>query len=222
MSVEFCGLNEQFGPTSTSFNPNPQHSTFNPSKEKEMDEEIQFYLDELAESMGKALAHVNVEMSRIRAGKASPAMLDGLRVDYYGTPTPIGQIANVTAPDARSLLIKPWEKNMVSEVAKAIKNSDLGLNPVSDADGVRLNIPAMTEERRRDLVKQAKNESEAGKVRVRGIRKDVNESLRKLLKEGASEDAVKSAEEKVQKTTDSFIAEVERTLSKKETEIMTI
>ena len=187
-----------------------------------MDEEIQFYLDELAESMDKALAHVNVEMSRIRAGRASPAMLDGLRVDYYGTPTPVSQIANISAPDARSLLIKPWEKNMVSEVAKAIKNSDLGLNPVSDADGVRLNIPAMTEERRRELVKQAKNETEAGKVRVRGIRKDVNESLRKLLKEGASEDAVKSAEEKVQKTTDTYIAEVEKVFSKKESEIMTI
>ena len=211
-------MNEYFSPNSTSFNIQP--SKFNPSKE--MDEEIQFYLDELAESMDKALAHVNVEMSRIRAGKASPAMLDGLRVDYYGTPTPVSQIANITAPDARSLLIKPWEKNMVVEVAKAIKNSDLGLNPVSDADGVRLNIPAMTEERRRDLVKQAKNESEAGKVRVRGIRKDVNESLRKLLKEGASEDAVKSAEEKVQKTTDTYIAEVDKTLSKKESEIMTI
>ena len=205
-------------PNSTSFNIQP--SKLNTSNN--MDEEIQFYLDELAESMGKALAHVNVEMSRIRAGKASPAMLDGLRVDYYGTATPIAQIATVTAPDARSLLIKPWEKNMVSEVAKAIKNSDLGLNPVSDADGVRLNIPAMTEERRRDLVKQAKSESEAGKVRVRGIRKDVNESLRKLLKEGASEDAIKGAEEKVQKTTDSYIADVERTLSKKESEIMTI
>ena len=211
-------MNEYFSPNSTSFNIQP--SKFNPSKE--MDEEIQFYLDELAESMAKALAHVNVEMSRIRAGKASPAMLDGLRVDYYGTPTPVSQIANITAPDARSLLIKPWEKNMISEVVKAIKNSDLGLNPVSDADGVRLNIPAMTEERRRDLVKQAKNESEAGKVRVRGIRKDVNESLRKLLKEGASEDAVKSAEEKVQKTTDTYIAEVDKTLSKKESEIMTI
>jgi len=187
-----------------------------------MDEEIQFYLDELAESMGKALAHVNVEMSRIRAGKASPSMLDGLRVDYYGTPTPISQIANITAPDARSLFIKPWERNMISEVAKAIKNSDLGLNPVSDAEGVRLNIPAMTEERRRELVKQAKNESEAGKVRVRGIRKDVNESLRKLLKEGASEDAIKSAEDKVQKTTDTYIAEVDKVLSKKESEIMTI
>jgi ribosome recycling factor len=187
-----------------------------------MDEEIQFYLDELVESMGKALAHVNVEMSRIRAGKASPAMLDGIRVDYYGTPTPIGQIANISTPDARSLFIKPWEKNMIAEVTKAIRNSDLGLSPVSDAEGVRLNIPAMTEERRRDLVKQAKNESETGKVRVRAIRKDVNEALRKLLKEGASEDAIKSAEEKVQKTTDTYIAEVDKTLAKKESEIMTI
>ena len=187
-----------------------------------MDEEIQFYLDELAESMTKALAHVNVEMSRIRAGKASPAMLDGLRVDYYGTPTPVSQIANISTPDARTLFIKPWEKNMIGEVTKAIKNSDLGLNPMSDAEGVRLNIPAMTEERRRELVKQAKNETEAGKVRVRGIRKDVNESLRKLLKEGASEDGVKSAEEKVQKTTDTYIAEVDKVLGKKEAEIMTV
>lgn len=187
-----------------------------------MDEEIQFYLDELVESMTKALAHVNVEMSRIRAGKASPAMLDGLRVDYYGTSTPVSQIANISTPDARTLFIKPWEKNMISEVTKAIKNSDLGLNPMSDAEGVRLNIPAMTEERRRELVKQAKNETEAGKVRVRGIRKDVNESLRKLLKEGASEDAIKSAEEKVQKTTDTYIAEVDKVLSKKEAEIMTV
>jgi ribosome recycling factor len=202
-----------------------RHSTFNPQKfnpSKEMDEEIQFYLDDVQESMGKALAHLNVEMSRIRAGKASPAMLDGLRVDYYGTATPVSQIANVSAPDARSLLIKPWEKNMVAEIVKAIRNSDLGLSPMSDADGVRLNIPAMTEERRRELVKQAKHESESGKVRVRAIRKDVNEALRKLLKDGASEDAVKSAEDKVQKITDSSIAEVDKILSKKESEIMTI
>jgi len=187
-----------------------------------MDEEIQFYLADAEESMSKAVAHVGVEMSRIRAGKASPAMLDGLRVDYYGTPTPVSQVANISTPDPRSLHIKPWEKNMVGEIAKAIKNSDLGLNPVSDADGIRLNIPAMTEERRRELVKQAKNESEAGKVRVRGIRKDVNEALRKLLKDGASEDAIKVAEDKVQKTTDTYIAEVEKLLSKKESEIMTI
>lgn len=187
-----------------------------------MDEEIKFYLDDAEESMGKSLQHTSLELSRIRAGKASPAMLDSLRVDYYGTPTPLAQVANVSAPDARSLLIKPWEKNMVAEIARAIKNSDLGLNPVSDADGVRLNIPAMTEERRRELVKQVKNESEGGKVRIRGIRKDVNEALRKLLKDGAAEDAIKDAEAKVQKATDSYISQIDGLMSKKETEIMTI
>lgn len=187
-----------------------------------MDEEIQFYLSDAEESMGKAVTHVGVEMSRIRAGKASPAMLDSLKVDYYGTPTPISQIANVSAPDPRSLHIKPWEKNMVPEVVKAIRNSDLGLNPVADADGVRLNIPAMTEERRRELVKQAKNEVESGKVRVRAIRKDTNEALRKLQKDGAAEDAIKDAEAKVQKYTDAHIIEVDKLFTKKETEIMTI
>jgi len=172
--------------------------------------------------MGKAVAHVGVEMGRIRAGKASPAMLDGLKVDYYGTPTPVAQIANISAPDPRSLHIKPWEKNMVNEVVKAIRNSDLGLNPVADADGVRLNIPAMTEERRRDLVKQAKNEVEGGKVRVRAIRKDTNEALRKLQKDGAAEDAIKDAEAKVQKYTDAHIIEVDKLFTKKEIEIMTI
>lgn len=187
-----------------------------------MDEEIQFYLSDAEESMSKAVTHVGIEMGRIRAGKASPAMLDSLKVDYYGTPTPISQIANVSAPDPRSLHIKPWEKNMVPEVVKAIRNSDLGLNPVADADGVRLNIPAMTEERRRELVKQAKNEVESGKVRVRAIRKDTNEALRKLQKDGAAEDAVKDAEAKVQKYTDAHIVEVDKLFAKKESEIMTI
>ena len=187
-----------------------------------MDEEIQFYLSEAEEAMSKSLDHTSQELSHIRAGKASPAMLDSLRVDYYGTPTPVAQVANISTPDARTLLIKPWEKNMISEVAKAIKNSDLGLNPQSDAEGVRLNIPPMTEERRRDLVKQAKTESENGKIRIRGIRKDVNDSLRKLLKEGASEDAVKDAEAKVQKATDTYIVKVDDLVSRKESEIMTI
>ncbi|GAB3836908.1 ribosome recycling factor [Hymenobacter jeollabukensis] len=187
-----------------------------------MDEEIQLYLSDAEESMAKALQHTNTELSRIRAGKATPSMLDSLRVDYYGTPTPVAQVANVSAPDARSLVIRPWEKNMLGEISKAIKNSDLGLNPISDADSIRLNLPPMTEERRRDLVKQVKNEAENGKVRIRGIRKDVNESLRKLQKEGASEDAVKDAETKVQKYTDSYIVKIDDAMSKKEAEIMTI
>jgi ribosome recycling factor len=133
-----------------------------------VDEEIQFYLSEAEESMSKSLQHTGLELSRIRAGKASPAMLDSLRVDYYGTPTAISQVANISTPDARTLFIKPWEKNIIAEVVKAIKNSDLGLNPQSDAEGVRLNIPPMTTERRKELVKQVKNETESGKVRIRG------------------------------------------------------
>lgn len=187
-----------------------------------MEEEIQFYLSEAEESMQKALQHTSAELSKIRAGKASPSMVQDLRVDYYGISTPLSQVANITTPDARTLLIKPWEKNMLGEVNKAIKNSDLGIQPLQEADGVRLNLPALTEQRRRDLVKQAKAESESGKVRVRNIRKDVNESLRRLLKDGAAEDAIKDAEGKVQKLTDNYIVKVDELLSRKESEIMTI
>ncbi|WP_276497740.1 ribosome recycling factor [Pontibacter litorisediminis] len=187
-----------------------------------MTEEIQFYLSEAEESMQKAVQHTGAQLTKIRAGKASPAMVEHLRVDYYGTPTPISQVANIAAPDARTLLIKPWEKNMLGEINKAIKNSDLGLNPQQEADAVRLNIPALTEERRRDLVKQVKNETESGKVAIRNIRKDVNDTLKKLQKEGTAEDAVRDAEGKVQKLTDSYIVKIDELLSKKEAEIMTI
>jgi ribosome recycling factor len=187
-----------------------------------MTEEIQFYLSEAEESMQKAVQHTGNELSKIRAGKASPAMVEHLRVDYYGNPTPLSQVANIATPDARTLLIKPWEKNMLGEINKAIKNSDLGLNPQQEADAVRLNIPALTEERRRDLVKQVKSETENGKVAIRNIRKDVNDSLKKLQKEGTSEDAVRDAEGKVQKLTDNYIVKLDELLAKKEAEIMTI
>ena len=187
-----------------------------------MTEEIQFYLSEAEESMQKAVQHTGQQLTKIRAGKASPAMIEHLRVDYYGTPTPISQVANIAATDARTLLIKPWEKNMLGEINKAIKNSDLGLNPQQEADAVRLNIPALTEERRRELVKQVKNETESGKVAIRNIRKDVNDTLRKLQKEGTAEDAVRDAEGRVQKLTDTYIVKIDELLSKKEAEIMTI
>lgn len=187
-----------------------------------MTEEIQFYLSEAEESMQKAVQHTGQQLTKIRAGKASPAMVEHLRVDYYGTPTPISQVANISATDARTLLIKPWEKNMLGEINKAIKNSDLGLNPQQEADAVRLNIPALTEERRRELVKQVKNETESGKVAIRNIRKDVNDSLRKLQKEGTAEDAVRDAEGRVQKLTDAYIVKIDELLSKKEAEIMTV
>ena len=187
-----------------------------------MTEEIKMYLDDAEESMQKALNHTGIELTKIRAGKASPAMVEDIRVDYYGTPTPISQVANVTTPDARTLMIKPWEKNMLGEINKAIKNSDLGLAPMQEADGIRLNIPALTEQRRRDLVKQVKNETESGKVRIRNVRKVVNDSMKKLLKDGAAEDAIKDAETKVQKLTDAYIVKIDELLSKKEAEIMTI
>jgi ribosome recycling factor len=187
-----------------------------------VEEEIDLYLTDAEETMGKALAHTASELGKIRAGKASPSMVDGLRVDYYGSATPIGNMATVSVPDARSLIIKPFEKQMVGEIMKAIKNSDLGLNPLSEADQVRLNIPPLTEQRRRDLAKQAKNETENGKVAIRNIRKETNEDLRKLLKEGASEDAIKAAEAEVQKLTDAHIARLDQAMAKKEAEIMTI
>lgn len=187
-----------------------------------MEEEIDLYLTDAEETMGKALTHTASELTKIRAGKASPMMVDSLRVDYYGSPTPIANMATVTSPDARSLIIRPFEKQMVGEIMKAIKNSDLGLNPLSEADQVRLNIPPLTEQRRRDLVKQAKNETENGKVAVRNIRKDTNEALRKLLKDGAPEDAIKDAEAEVQKLTDTHIAKLDQAMAKKEAEVMTI
>ncbi|MFN8437482.1 MAG: ribosome recycling factor [Cytophagales bacterium] len=185
-------------------------------------EEIELYLDDAKTSMDKAINHLAHELTKIRAGKATANMIDGLYVDYYGSQSPLSQVASVTTPDARTLLIKPWEKGMLHEIEKAIRNSNLGFNPQNDGECVRINVPMLTEERRRDLVKQTKNEGETSKVRIRTIRKDTNEDLKKLQKDGASEDAVKDAEAKVQKLTDAFIAKIEEMLAKKEVEIMTV
>jgi ribosome recycling factor len=185
-------------------------------------EEITMFLDEAGDLMDKALEHTRKEFNKIRAGKASPAMLDGLMVEYYGVPTPLAQASTVNVADARTLLIRPFEKKLIQEIERAIINSDLGLNPQSDGEVVRLTIPPLTEERRRDLVKQVKNEGESGKVSIRSIRKETNEELRKLLKEGASEDDVKKAEEKVQQLTDNHIQKVDQMIVEKEKEIMTV
>jgi len=187
-----------------------------------MTEEIQMYLDEAEDNMKKAVSHLSGEFNKIRAGKAQPNMLDGLMVDYYGNKTPINQVASITTPDARTVMIKPWEKKMLAEIERAIINSDLGLNPQSDGEIVRLNIPPLTEERRRQLVKQAKNEAESGKVSVRNVRKDANDSIRKLTKEGVSEDAVKEGEDRVQEITDKYTNRIDSLLAEKEKEIMTV
>lgn len=185
-------------------------------------EEVEFYLAEAKEMMEKSIVHVGVEFNKIRAGKANPSMLDSILVEYYGSMTPLSQVAAVNTPDPRTIAIKPFEKKLVNEIEKAIRMANLGFNPSNDGELIRIPVPPLTEERRRDLVKQAKNESENGKIGVRNIRKDTNEALRKLQKDGVSEDAIKDAEAKVQKLTDAFIAEIEKILSKKETEIMTV
>ena len=185
-------------------------------------EEIQLFLDEAKELMEKTIRHTGHELTKIRAGKAMPNMLDGITVEYYGSQTPLQQIASVTTPDARTLVIKPFERKMVSDVERAIINSDLGLNPQNDGEVIRLNIPPLTEERRKNLVKQVKAESENGKISIRAIRKDTNESIKKLKSEGASEDDIKRAEDKVQALTDKFIAQIDDLTAKKEQEIMTI
>lgn len=172
--------------------------------------------------MEKAIQHTASELVKIRAGKATPEMMDGITVEYYGAPTPLNQTASVTTPDARTIMIKPWEKSILGAIERAIINSDLGLNPQNDGEQIRLNIPPLTEERRKQLAKQAKAETENGKISVRNIRKDTNEALRKLQKEGASEDDIKRAEDRVQQLTDTYTQRLDELFSKKETEIMTV
>lgn len=190
--------------------------------EKDMNDLISLQLDDAQEQMQKALNHTENELTKIRAGKAMPSMLDGLNVDYYGSATPISQVANVNTPDPRTLVIQPWEKNMLQVIEKAIIDSSLGLNPQNDGSIIRLVIPILTEERRRELVKKVKDEGERGRVAVRNIRKDANDQLKKLKNEGLSEDEIKVGEAEVQKLTDSFIAKVERLIESKEKDIMTV
>jgi ribosome recycling factor len=183
-------------------------------------DELDLYLDEAKDLMTKAINHVAHELTKIRAGKANPAMLDGILVSYYGAMSPLNQVSSMTTPDARTIFIKPWEKGLIHEIEKAILNANLGLNPQNDGQQVIINIPMLTEERRRQLVKQVGQECEHGRVSIRTIRKETNEHLKKV--KGVSEDDVKFAEEKVQKLTDDFITRIDTMMKKKETEIMTV
>jgi ribosome recycling factor len=183
-------------------------------------EEIELYLEEAQDTMLKTLNHVGHELTKIRAGKANPAMLDSIQVAYYGATSPLNQVASVTTPDARTIFIKPWEKGLIQEIERSIMNANLGLNPQNDGIQVIINVPMLTEERRRMLVKQVGQECEQGKVSIRSIRKEINEMLKKI--KGASEDDVKNAEEKVQKMTDDFSIRIDALMKKKEVEIMTV
>lgn len=185
-------------------------------------EEIEFILDSTKESMVGSIAHLEKEFLNIRAGKASPQMLGSVFVDYYGSQTPLSQVSNLNVPDARTITIQPYEKSMLQTIEKAIMVANLGFNPMNNGENIIISVPPLTEERRRDLVKQAKAEAEDAKISIRNARKDANTDIKKLEKEGTSEDICKSAEEDIQKLTDSFIRKVEEHLVIKEAEIMKV
>ena len=185
-----------------------------------MNEEISFILDTTKESMDGAISHLEKAFIKIRAGKASPAMLSNVKVDYYGSQTPLSQVANVNTPDARTISVQPWEKNMLQEIEKAIMNANLGFNPMNNGDMVIINVPPLTEERRRDLVKQAKAEAEDAKVGVRNARQDANKEIRAL--EDASDDLKKNTEGDIQELTDTYTKKIDAFLNKKEEEIMKV
>lgn len=185
-------------------------------------EEIDLILEDTKERMDKSIQFLISELKKIRAGKAMPSMLDGVMVEYYGTPTPILQVASITTPDSRTIFVKPWEKTIIQDIEKAIIDNDLGLNPQNDGENIIINIPALTEERRLVLVKQIKGEGEKGKISIRSVRKESNELIKKLSNEGFSEDVIKDGESEIQKITDLKISRIDEIIKSKETEITTI
>jgi ribosome recycling factor len=187
-----------------------------------MTEDLQLIYDELKSSNAKSIVHLENELLKIRAGKATPSMLQSVMVDYYGSPTPIQQVANINSMDARTLTVQAWEKNMLQEIAKGIINSNLGLNPQNNGEQLIIQIPPLTEERRKDLVKKAKAESEHAKVGIRNNRKDGIDMVKDLKAEGLSEDMTKDAENEIQNITNSFIKKVDELVEAKEKDIMTI
>lgn len=179
-------------------------------------------LQQYEEKMKKAFEYLESDYGTIRAGRANPHVLDKIRVDYYGTPTPIQQVGNITIPEARIIQIAPWEKSLLKEIEKAILTSDLGINPTNDGVCIRLIFPELTEERRKDLVKEVKKKAEEGKVAIRNIRRDGNDAFKKLGKGEISEDEAKSLEDQLQKMTDSFIKDIDALMDQKSKEIMTV
>ena len=179
-------------------------------------------LADMESAMNKAIAHLEAELVRIRAGKANPNMLDGVMVDYYGNPTPVNQVANVAAMDARTITVQPWEKTMLAVIERGIIAANIGINPQNDGNIIRLFLPPLTEERRKELVKLCNGEGENAKISVRNIRRDAIEQIKKMQKDGLSEDAGKDAEKDVQDRTDKFISIVEKHLTAKEKEIMSV
>jgi ribosome recycling factor len=185
-------------------------------------EDVALTLELAEDAMNKAISHLEAELGKVRAGKANPQMLDGIMVDYYGSPTPINQVGNISVMDARTLTIQPWEKNMLQPIERAIIASNIGINPQNDGNIIRLFLPPLTEERRRDLVKRSQAEGEHSKVAIRNIRRDAIESIKKAQKNGLSEDAAKDAEEEMQTVTNRYISLVDKHLASKEKDIMSV
>ena len=185
-----------------------------------MNEDIQFILDTAKEAMDSAIKHLEKQFVNIRAGKASPAMLGSVMVNYYGAQTPITQVANINTPDGRTITVQPWEKKMIQEIEKGIQIANLGFNPMNNGDMIIISVPPLTEERRRDLAKQAKAEAEDAKIGVRAARKEANNDIKKT--ENVSEDLQKNAEGDVQKMTDAYVRKIDELFDAKEKEIMTV
>lgn len=187
-----------------------------------MNEEVELVTEEAKDRMQKALDHLEHELARLRAGRATPALLDGITVDYYGVNSPLSQVSNINTPDPKTILIQPWEKNMLGTIEKAIMAANIGLTPVNNGDIIRIGIPPLTEERRHQLVKQVRNEGETAKISIRNSRKWANDELKKMLKDGLPEDIEKDAAETIQEMTNEFSAKVDKVMALKEKDVMTV
>jgi len=187
-----------------------------------MNEEVELIIEEARERMQKALEHLEHELARLRAGRATPALLDGITVDYYGVNSPLSQVSNINTPDPKSILIQPWEKTMLGTIEKAIMAANIGLVPVNNGEVIRINVPALTEERRHQLVKQVRNEGETAKISIRNSRKWANDELKRMLKEGLPEDTEKDAVETVQEMTNDYSQKIDKVMAHKEKDIMTV
>lgn len=187
-----------------------------------MTEYVDLIMEEVKEKMQKALEHLEHELARLRAGRANPALLEGVTIDYYGVTTPLTQTSNINTPDAKTILIQPWEKTMLSPIEKAILAANLGVTPINNGEVIRINIPPLTEERRVQLVKQVRNEGETAKISLRNSRKWANDELKKLLRDGLPEDVEKGAVEEVQEMTNEYSSKVDKVVAAKEKEVMTV
>ena len=187
-----------------------------------MEDDVKLVLEDASDKMDKALDHLDRELSKVRAGKAKPKMLDGVMVDYYGSMTPLAQVANINTPDPRTIAIQPWEKGMIPVIEKAIMAANLGMNPDNNGELVRINVPPLTEERRKELVKMAKKLAEDSRIGVRNARREAMDEFKKLLKAGLPEDMEKDAADQAQKLTDRYMKKVDEMLEAKEKDIMTV